>query len=73
VVVVRGDGGRQRWVMTTGGEWWGWWYLRAKDCERGFERERKNEIESKSESDSKYLVMNMEGDEILVKLEDGGR
>ena len=65
--------------MTTGGEWWGWWYVRAKDCERGFERERKNEIESKSESesesesDSKYLVMNMEGDEILVKLEDGGR
>jgi hypothetical protein len=36
-------------------------------------KERKNEIESKSESDSKYLVMNIEGDEILVKIKDGGR
>ena len=42
-------------------------------CERGLERERKNEIDSKSESDSEYLVMNMEGDEILVKIEVGGR
>ena len=47
--------------------------MREKDFERGFERERKNEIESNSESDSEYLVMNMEGDEILVKIEDGGR
>jgi hypothetical protein len=37
--------------MTAGGEWWWWWwwwwYVREKECERGFERKRKNEIESK--------------------------